>query len=247
MGDCDICSGDQKMPFTCNECGGGFCSQHRLPEEHNCPALRQKSDDKWFKEGLSVRADNETKRTGREEGTNEDQEQPPIEAEEDSGSEPVVNTAEDEEKDTCPDCRRDAIIECDDCGVVYCDYHYPPRHHDCTSTSSEDHDGVDGNAQGEPSGVMDSESGDAVEESGQSSGLTSCPECHRNAVGNCASCGEAFCTRHSEPRNHDCIQNYTGVLARIPARPRALRVRNKHPFELLLLGLTALAIILTAI
>jgi len=25
------------LPFTCNYCGGNFCSDHRLPENHSCP------------------------------------------------------------------------------------------------------------------------------------------------------------------------------------------------------------------
>lgn len=27
------------MPFTCSYCGQTFCSEHRLPEKHQCPAL----------------------------------------------------------------------------------------------------------------------------------------------------------------------------------------------------------------
>ena len=42
MGDCDLvgCEGDDKISYTCNECGLTFCSEHRLPESHNCSALR---------------------------------------------------------------------------------------------------------------------------------------------------------------------------------------------------------------
>jgi Zn-dependent protease len=29
------------MPFRCQYCGGYFCSQHRLPENHDCPRLGQ--------------------------------------------------------------------------------------------------------------------------------------------------------------------------------------------------------------
>lgn len=32
------------MPYQCSYCGGYFCSEHRLPEEHDCPGLK---DDYW--------------------------------------------------------------------------------------------------------------------------------------------------------------------------------------------------------
>lgn len=35
------CNGNDKMPFKCRECGREFCSDHRLPENHNCLALSQ--------------------------------------------------------------------------------------------------------------------------------------------------------------------------------------------------------------
>ena len=37
MGKCAYCSDDVLLPFTCNFCGGQFCTQHRLPENHVCP------------------------------------------------------------------------------------------------------------------------------------------------------------------------------------------------------------------
>lgn len=56
MGDCDICDGDNNISYTCNECDGTFCSTHRLPESHNCQALRTRNfDEAWFKDELSVR------------------------------------------------------------------------------------------------------------------------------------------------------------------------------------------------
>jgi Zn-dependent protease len=36
---CQTCGQDVVMPFHCPYCGGQFCSQHRLPENHNCPRL----------------------------------------------------------------------------------------------------------------------------------------------------------------------------------------------------------------
>jgi Zn-dependent protease len=33
---CDYCGKDEYMPFRCKYCGGYFCSEHRLPEMHEC-------------------------------------------------------------------------------------------------------------------------------------------------------------------------------------------------------------------
>lgn len=33
---CDYCGKDEALPFICNYCGGVFCSDHRLPETHQC-------------------------------------------------------------------------------------------------------------------------------------------------------------------------------------------------------------------
>jgi Zn-dependent protease len=33
---CQKCGSETMMPFRCPFCGGQFCSQHRLPENHNC-------------------------------------------------------------------------------------------------------------------------------------------------------------------------------------------------------------------
>ncbi|NHJ00585.1 MAG: hypothetical protein EAX86_00505 [Candidatus Heimdallarchaeota archaeon] len=39
-GKCDQCSELVLMGFTCSYCHGYFCTLHRLPEKHSCPALR---------------------------------------------------------------------------------------------------------------------------------------------------------------------------------------------------------------
>jgi hypothetical protein len=33
---CEACGKDVLMPFECNFCGGYFCDEHRLPENHDC-------------------------------------------------------------------------------------------------------------------------------------------------------------------------------------------------------------------
>ncbi|QGA80091.1 rhomboid family intramembrane serine protease [Candidatus Nanohalobium constans] len=61
MVECSEC-GKQSMSFTCRYCGGKFCSEHRLPEKHDCNGLESgkkeeystssdsedEEDQKWF-------------------------------------------------------------------------------------------------------------------------------------------------------------------------------------------------------
>ena len=39
-GVCGFCAAQVTMPFRCKFCGGVFCDQHRMPENHSCPGLR---------------------------------------------------------------------------------------------------------------------------------------------------------------------------------------------------------------
>ncbi len=55
MAECSKC-GKQSMSFECRYCGEKFCSEHRLPENHDCDKLEEsiekekEESDKWFKE-----------------------------------------------------------------------------------------------------------------------------------------------------------------------------------------------------
>ncbi len=37
---CDYCGKEVALPFICPYCGGKFCVEHHLPENHNCPGLK---------------------------------------------------------------------------------------------------------------------------------------------------------------------------------------------------------------
>jgi len=53
MQQCDVCGDDVNMPYNCGSCGGTYCSQHRLPENHSCPGLEQWNDpDAVFDSGF---------------------------------------------------------------------------------------------------------------------------------------------------------------------------------------------------
>ena len=43
MVQCDHCGKEEYMPFRCKYCGGYFCSEHRLPEMHDCDGSYQQS------------------------------------------------------------------------------------------------------------------------------------------------------------------------------------------------------------
>ncbi len=38
-GRCQVCGKKVTLPFRCSYCGGLFCEEHRLPENHNCPGF----------------------------------------------------------------------------------------------------------------------------------------------------------------------------------------------------------------
>lgn len=42
---CSICFKEVNMPFTCKYCGYHYCSEHRLPEDHNCQGLKKVKKD----------------------------------------------------------------------------------------------------------------------------------------------------------------------------------------------------------
>lgn len=74
MAECDItgCDGDSNLRYTCNECNGTFCTDHRLPESHNCSALRTTNfgdGDQKFATGLQDKQEKKSGITSRSEKT----------------------------------------------------------------------------------------------------------------------------------------------------------------------------------
>ena len=41
---CDLCGREEGLPYQCRHCGGTYCSEHRLPENHDCPGLDEWND-----------------------------------------------------------------------------------------------------------------------------------------------------------------------------------------------------------
>jgi|AntRauMinimDraft_3_1070383.scaffolds.fasta_scaffold01217_3 Predicted nucleic acid binding protein containing the AN1-type Zn-finger len=50
MSECSICATKGNLQYECNYCGDVFCSEHRLPEKHDCPGLIvfKHLGSKWF-------------------------------------------------------------------------------------------------------------------------------------------------------------------------------------------------------
>ncbi len=69
---CVHCGAKETIPFTCKFCGGQFCANHHLPENHGCTGLekfkeeRGRKPEKWiyepFHEGRKERVGREVKR-----------------------------------------------------------------------------------------------------------------------------------------------------------------------------------------
>lgn len=43
MTKCQICQKEVDLPFNCSYCGGSFCEKHRLPENHSCTGLPERT------------------------------------------------------------------------------------------------------------------------------------------------------------------------------------------------------------
>jgi len=39
---CNYCLNPTPLPYRCSRCGGWYCENHRLPEQHNCPGEERK-------------------------------------------------------------------------------------------------------------------------------------------------------------------------------------------------------------
>lgn len=70
MGECSEC-GEKSMSFTCRYCGKSFCSEHRLPENHDCEGLSEsqkesgEEHEEWFEEKFSKKKDKQEKEDSR--------------------------------------------------------------------------------------------------------------------------------------------------------------------------------------
>lgn len=65
MATCDVCGTHVDMPYNCRRCGGVYCGEHRLPENHNCVGLDQWNDpSKVFDSGFDDSVQDEGRVSG---------------------------------------------------------------------------------------------------------------------------------------------------------------------------------------
>ncbi|WP_255197300.1 rhomboid family intramembrane serine protease [Halorarius litoreus] len=65
MAKCDVCGKHIDLPYNCRGCGGTYCGDHRLPENHSCAGLDSWNDPKSvFDSGF----DDSVTQTGRSGG-----------------------------------------------------------------------------------------------------------------------------------------------------------------------------------
>lgn len=194
MGSCDRCEGDDALSYHCNECGGTFCSEHRLPESHNCEALRSKSHDAaWFKDELSVRKNRRSTRTVRtEDSEDSDQVERPENSSESTNDEHSSGVYDEE----CGVCDRTSTITCSHCGETYCYKHYTPDVHDCDYSETEPDDGDNDTMEAETAEGGDGESDSLTSDLGE------CSICSEPAVKDCHTCRGQFCEEHADRADH---------------------------------------------
>jgi len=59
MAECEECGAYENLPYQCHRCGGTFCAEHRLPENHDCPGLADWNDPSGvFDSGFDDSVDN---------------------------------------------------------------------------------------------------------------------------------------------------------------------------------------------
>ena len=44
MAKCDVCGKGVDLPYNCRRCGGTYCAEHRLPENHSCTGMNEWND-----------------------------------------------------------------------------------------------------------------------------------------------------------------------------------------------------------
>jgi hypothetical protein len=75
------CAESGFLNYTCNYCERKFCSNHRLPENHDCPSLwGKKTSGPWFRQGDVVRRRIHLDKKSEENPFIESQETPPADS-----------------------------------------------------------------------------------------------------------------------------------------------------------------------
>lgn len=134
MGECEICERDDSISFTCNECGGTYCSTHRLPEAHNCSELRVTDfSGPWFDHSNTEPVDRGTDAPDALSDDEIDENR--------TGTADAEPGSDESESPRCLECGKITLHECEKCGTPYCKEHKSPRVHNCALLDVAEDDG----------------------------------------------------------------------------------------------------------
>lgn len=155
--ECDLCGRTDTMDYRCRRCGQNFCTEHRLPETHDCVVFKleqaEREDDEsttvgpWFKDGFRLSnvdqernptddSDNRRQSAGKTRRRSSHDDISTFGGSDTSVSDDGSNSTEYGHEDAveCGSCGRTISVShtCDDCGERFCADHRLPSSHECS-------------------------------------------------------------------------------------------------------------------
>ncbi|AZH24403.1 AN1-type zinc finger domain-containing protein [Haloplanus aerogenes] len=147
MATCSFCDAHAEHLIRCNYCERRHCSEHRLPENHDCPDRPTILSRGLGGDGPSIddRRGTWTKRIERVREKETSRDNPPT-----AEYRQARREHEDDDTDTtnvltCPNCgaSTDRILDCGDCGQSVCPACRTADDHDCVATTEDTDDESD--------------------------------------------------------------------------------------------------------
>jgi len=139
--DCDQCGREiDNLPYTCTGCEEQFCVEHRLPEAHDCVALKaeqagqenkreQREDGPWFKDGFRLSSVDDQGAGQSSDKTADDS----------TNTKDRYRSANANEE--CSECGTPLFEHeaagCPHCGEIYCGEHLTAHRKTCDERDSE--------------------------------------------------------------------------------------------------------------
>lgn len=157
--ECDHCGRDMKaLAYTCSKCEQTFCTEHRLPESHDCIGLKVEKAERyvkreeeesvpWFKDEFQL-SNVEQVQTGSEQ------------------TEIDTDTSDSTPGEFCLTCgtllREHEVAACPHCSEVYCGEHLQDHRPECDERVPPDMPGSDRDASDPQRGNADIDSDEAI-------------------------------------------------------------------------------------
>ena len=146
MGQCAHCGTETNHPFNCNYCQQSHCSEHRLPEKHNCPMQISGTETSLSGNGPQTKDRRSTHRK-RVERVREKQTSKQHKKTDESLTESRRPRSKGDYRKTagtdtltCPTCREgtDEVFECEECGQKVCPACVGKWEHECPAAVTKD-------------------------------------------------------------------------------------------------------------